>query len=279
MEYREYEPTEALRRHVQCVWRLRDTTPSPEPQTIYPDGRCELIAHLGAPMRILVPERGWHTQPVCIFAGQHQAAIRLVAAGTIDVVGVRLRPAASAAIAGGRLEEFAERTVDLTLLDAPFTAEFSRAARAFAGNPDAPSFWRCLERRLLAYAIDERIEKAVAYLESRYGQRRIDATANAAEMGLRAFQSRFAACVGLGAKAFGRVLRLQATIRAIDRGSDSIATVAAESGFSDQAHATREVQRVTGLTPARLRTALRKSRNDDRTVELAAAFVRGGDAD
>lgn len=275
MEYREYDPPAILRRHVQCVWRLRDPSPATEPQTIYPDGRCEVIAHLGAPMRIQMPAHGWQAQPVCIFAGQHQAALRLMPAGTIDCIGVRLQPAASAALAGTRLEEFTEQTVDLTLLDAQFAAEFSRAARAFTGNPQAPSFWRCLERRLLAYALDERIESAVAYLESRHGQRRIDATANAAGMSMRAFQVRFAACVGLGAKAFARVLRLQATIRAIDRGSDSIAQVAAQRGFSDQAHATRELQRVTGLTPARLRIALRKARNDDRTVQLAAAFVRG----
>lgn len=278
MEYREYEPPATLRRHVQCVWRLRDTSPSTDPQTIYPDGRCEAIVHLGAPMRILLPDRTWQTQPVCIFAGQHQAAIRLAPAGAIDCVGVRLQPAASAAVAGARLEELAERTIDLALLAAPFAAEFIRTARVFSANPQAPSFWRCLERCLLAHPLDERIEAAVAYLESRHGQRRIDATADAAGMRMRAFQNRFVACVGMGPKAFARVLRLQAAIRAIDGGTGSIAQVAAESGFSDQAHATRELQRVTGLTPARLRIALRVARDDDRTVELAAAFVRGRDA-
>ena len=72
-----------------------------------------------------------------------------------------------------------------------------------------------------------------------------------------------------------RVLRLQATIRAIDRGGESLAQLACDTGFSDQAHATRELQQLTGLTPARLRAALRSARDDDRTVQLAAAFVRG----
>jgi AraC-like DNA-binding protein len=51
--------------------------------------------------------------------------------------------------------------------------------------------------------------------------------------------------------------------------------VALESGFSDQAHATRELHDVTGLTPARLRRALRGTRDADQTIQLAAAFVRG----
>jgi len=48
-----------------------------------------------------------------------------------------------------------------------------------------------------------------------------------------------------------------------------------ESSFADQAHATRELRRVTGHTPARLRAALRQDRDGDATVRLAAAFVRG----
>lgn len=275
MDFLEFDPPQALRRHVQCVWRLRDPSRSTEPQTIYPDGRCELIAHLGEPMRILASAGGWQQQAHCIFAGQHQAAIRLAAVGDVDCVGVRLQPAASAAVAGARLVECAERTVDLAQIDARFAAGFNAACREFSRDPQAPSFWQCLESRLLAHAIDERMEAAVAHLESQHGQSRIDATAAAAAMSLRSFQIRFLACVGLSAKAFARVLRLQATIRAIDRGVESLAQLAVNSGFADQAHATREVQQLTGLTPARLRAALRSARDDDRTVQLAAAFVRG----
>lgn len=275
MDFREFHPPQALRRHVQCVWWLRDPSPSTQPQTIYPDGRCELIAHLGEPMRILASDGSWQQQAHCIFAGQHQAAIRLAAAGEVDCVGVRLQPAASAAVAGARLVECAERTVDLAQIDVRFAAAFHAACREFIRDPQAQSFWQCLESRLLLHAIDERMEAAIAHLESQHGQGRIDATAAAAAMSLRSFQTRFLACVGLSAKAFARVLRLQATIRAIDRGLESLAQVAMDSGFSDQAHATREVQQLTGLTPARLRAALRSARDDDRTVQLAAAFVRG----
>ena len=40
-------------------------------------------------------------------------------------------------------------------------------------------------------------------------------------------------------------------------------------------HPMRLVTRRTGLTPARLRTALRSDRDGDDTIRLAAAFVRG----
>jgi transcriptional regulator GlxA family with amidase domain len=127
----------------------------------------------------------------------------------------------------------------------------------------------------LDYAIDGRLENAIAALEAVAGIHRIDALAEAAQMGLRTFQIRFLECVGLRPKEFARVLRLQATLRELDRSDEGLAHVALESGFSDQAHATRELHDVTGLTPARLRRALRGTRDADQTIQLAAAFVRG----
>ena len=57
MDYREFEVPEVLRRHVQCVWRLQMPAQSSAAQTIYPDGRCELIVHLKQPMRAFSLER------------------------------------------------------------------------------------------------------------------------------------------------------------------------------------------------------------------------------
>lgn len=71
------------------------------------------------------------------------------------------------------------------------------------------------------------------------------------------------------------MMRLRATLTALDEGDGSVADVAADLGFADQAHAARELKRTTGLAPARLRAALRADRNGDAAVQLAAAFVRG----
>src|SRR5688572_20563958 len=103
MDYREYEVPPALRRHVQCLWRLQDSTPSTQPQVVYPDGRCEVIVHLGRPMQRLEPDGAWKAQSAVMFAAQPRMPVRLLAQGGVDCLGVRLQPAASAAIAGPRL--------------------------------------------------------------------------------------------------------------------------------------------------------------------------------
>jgi AraC-like DNA-binding protein len=64
-------------------------------------------------------------------------------------------------------------------------------------------------------------------------------------------------------------------VRTLDGGDIEIADAAAKHGFADQAHATHELSRLTGITPAALMRALRDDRGGDATVRLAAAFVRG----
>ena len=275
LDYREYAVPASLRRHIRCLWRLRDASPPPATQTIYPDGHCELIVHLGQPMHACHPQRGWQPQGHALFAAQHRTAIQLTAHGPLDCLGVRLQPAASAAVAGKALRGLRDEIIDLTTLDTEFALPFSLAVAQAAATENFEPLWSLLELRFLAYAIDARIESAAQSLQTQQGRNRVEPMASAAAMSLRAFQIRFLECVGLSPKEFARVQRLQATLHMLDNGAASLAQVAANSGFADQAHATRELHRLTGLTPARLLTALRTNRCGDRTIQLAAAFVRG----
>ena len=274
MDYGELEAPPTLRRHLQCVWRLRDAARPRDVQTIYPDGRCELIVHLASPPRLRELGRDWRVQARTLFAAQQRAPIGLEWEGDIDCVGVRLRPAASAAVVAqpGRLRD---RIVDLATLDPEFAPAFAAAVQRYCALPQDGELWRLLEARLLCYQIDPRIEAAVSFLESQEGRGRVEQAAGLAAMSSRSFQTKFLACVGLGAKEFARMLRLQATLRALDRSDEPLSRVALDAGFADQAHATRELGRLTGETPARLRAALQSHRDGDDTLRMAAAFVRG----
>ena len=274
MEYREYEPPPALRRHVQCAWRLYDDAPSSAIRTIYPDGRCELVAHFAQPPRALHAPGGWQLQARKLFVAQQRGPVRLVAEGRLDCVGVRLRPAASAVVVEEPVQ-WRDRVADLAELDGEFATHFAAAGARFRADPADAAFWSLIGSRVLTCDIDERIETAVDRLESNDGRGRIESTARLVGMSLRGFQTRFLACVGLSAKEFARLLRLQATIKALDTGDDTLSQLALDAGFSDQAHATRELTRLTGVTPSRLRAALRNDRGGDDAIRLAAAFVRG----
>jgi AraC-like DNA-binding protein len=80
--------------------------------------------------------------------------------------------------------------------------------------------------------------------------------AGAARIGLseRQLHRRCADAFGYGMKTLARVLRMQRAVRLV-AASTPLAVVAADTGYADQAHLTREVKALTGVTPAALRTA------------------------
>lgn len=65
----------------------------------------------------------------------------------------------------------------------------------------------------------------------------------------RQLRRRFHAAVGYGPRTLARVLRFQRFVDAINRGRADLAAVAFELGYADQAHLTREVRSLSGLTP------------------------------
>lgn len=281
MDYSEHEVPKALQSHVQCLWRLRDAAPSPEPQTIYPDGRCEIIVHLAAPMQMLGADGLWRAQSRFLFAAQSRAAIRLRAVGALDCLGARLHPAASAAVidpqaADSRpLASLVDQVVDLKLLDARWAQEMSR--HLDDGPTDPWSFFtQLLIERLGHRTVDQGIAAVVRAIDDACGNLSIRSLAASSGIGLRTLQTRFLGAVGLTLKEYALVQRLRATIRQLDGGDGALAETALAAGFADQAHATRAVRRFAGLTPAKLRRALLAERDGDRTLALAAAFVRGG---
>lgn len=278
MDYAEHAPPEDLHRHIQCLWELRDDAPGDDIQAIYPDGRCELLAELGVPLRFHGVDGEVRSDATLAFAGQQRGPIRLQAAGRVHCIGVRLAPAASALVAGARLPALRDHAPDLHSLDTAFAGEFLAAAQACASSRSPEPLWRFMRPRCAAFVPDPIVERAVEALDAHDGDLRIAALAQSLGVPLRNLQSRFLAAVGTTPKEYARVRRLQGLLRTLDAESASIADAAARHGYADQAHATHDLARWTGTTPARLLRALRGDRDGEAAVRLAAAFVRGGRA-
>ncbi len=273
VQYIEHPVPESLRAYVAGLWHLRDTEPTCQVQTIYPDGFCELIAHFAVPPQCL-EGREFRPQGRTLFAAQRLGAVRLRREHALDCFGVRLRPEASSLLGAEVLRQSRERIVDLATIDAPLSRRLHAAALSFVAG-DTAKLERLLRARCASHSIDESVVQAVACIRGSGGQMRIESVARAAGLSLRSLQGRFRREVGLTPKEFSRLMRLQATLRTLDSGDGTLTEMAVNHGFADQAHATRELRRVTGLAPTRLRAALRSDRDGDAAVRLAAAFVRG----
>lgn len=84
---------------------------------------------------------------------------------------------------------------------------------------------------------------------------RVEALARMASLGPRQVLRRFHDWVGYGPKTLQRVLRLQRSLLLAEAGAGpGLASLAAAAGYADQAHMTRDVGELAGLTPRQLVT-------------------------
>ncbi|KNZ31252.1 MAG: hypothetical protein AD742_18905 [Methylibium sp. NZG] len=92
----------------------------------------------------------------------------------------------------------------------------------------------------------------------------METLAAAQHVSRRQLERDFAQWIGTSPRHLARVARLQSVSRKAQSGAASLADIAADVGFADQAHMSHAVQQLTGLTPRRFVRAGRSP--------LAAAF-------
>jgi hypothetical protein len=117
-----------------------------------PDGRPELIVHVGTPYEEQDADGGWQTQPKLLFAGQLTRPLVLRSRGEVSVLGDALHAGGSLAFVGGRLSSCTDRRLALAELHGDAEAgEFGEAlarAGALAGVDAAASARRARCQRL-----------------------------------------------------------------------------------------------------------------------------------
>ena len=164
------------------------------------------------------------------------------------IAGVRLHPGAGGAALGAPADALRDLRVPL---DALWGRAGAEAAERAGGDPAALA--DALRPRLQAAAPDPRVLAAARRL-ARAPSTPVPVLAGALGLGERQLRRRFAAAVGYGPKTFARIARFR-TALALVRAGTPLAAAAAEAGYADQAHMTREIAALAGSTPGALRAA------------------------
>jgi AraC-like DNA-binding protein len=112
-------------------------------------------------------------------------------------------------------------------------------------------------RALLEQSVESRIaapDQLVLAAVRRLGRpgTRVGELSDALGTSERQLLRRFNGAVGYGPKTLDRVLRFQRFLARARAGDGDLARTAADLGYADQAHLTRECVRLSGVTPARL---------------------------
>lgn len=234
--YAEHRPRRAPGRLVACVWTQVNTGAAEYRQLVVPDGCSDLVWQDGR-VRLVGPDRRAWRAPL----GPGAA-----------IAGVRLRPGAARLVLGRMpVDAVRDLQVPLELLDvrAPLAERL-----AAAGSPEGAAgvleeFVAALAAR---YVPDAAVGQAVRLLRSGGVAPRLPALADAVGLSERQLRRRFTEAVGYGPKTLHGILRFQHALE-LGRGTSfGLADVAYQAGYADQAHFTREVRRLAGVTPREL---------------------------
>jgi AraC-like DNA-binding protein len=235
--YVERVPTPALAALASSVW-IQQVGDRPVAQRHVPHGGAEVLCVLGEAPRLLGP----------LTASTYQ---QIPAGGT--VVGVRLRPGVLGGLVGMPAEELVDQDIagtDIWCGLARLTDRLGEAATPGVALDRLQSF---VARS--AGEPDPLVNEAVRNLMPWHGSGTavLPALLSISERQLR---RRCRAAVGVGPKELHRILRFQGFIARVQasvaqQGAADVelARWAAEAGYHDQAHLSRECRRLLGATP------------------------------
>jgi AraC-like DNA-binding protein len=210
----------------------------PDSALILPDGCVDVIWREG---RLIV-------------AGPDQSAWRSSLRSEEEIVGIRLRPGVAGAVLGLPASELLDSRVPL---DELFGSRAANLAERLGGADHPEAKYLLLEALVASAIADSTPDPLVLAAARRLGfpGSRVDRLADALGISERQLRRRFHSAVGYGPKTLDRVLRFRRLVsraQAISDGEVDLARLAADLGYADQAHMSRDSVRLTGMPPARL---------------------------
>lgn len=227
--YQEHPAPAPLRGHFGQLWQSQLRDDADGHITVLPDGCVDILWRDGA-LFVVGPDR--------------VAAHPALAPGA-QVLGARFRPGQAFAALG------------LPLADLK-GAWASKAAASIGDTAPAQRLQRmahCLQQHMGASALDTPAQRAHALFQAlAIGDATLDTLAARLSLSPRSLRRFSQSQFGYGTKTLERILRLQRFLRhsrALPQ--HSLAMLAAEAGYADQAHLSREARELGGMTARELR--------------------------
>ena len=242
---------EALRPHVLGYLGYREWLPQPFRRLEVPSGEVHVIVSFGPRVRVPAPVQSFVAAPhtkhtiVDFDPEQHGVEIRLTPIGTHMLLGVPMH-------------ELADRVIPLEDVLGRAAAELPERLHE---APTWPERFAMLDRLLTGRLVEARppaaeIEHAWRRLVQTHGGARVEDLADEIGWSRRHLFARFREHTGLPPKVFARILRFQRAAKLLaDPGGPSLAEIALDCGYYDQAHLNRDFRAFAGRTPTELMAA------------------------
>jgi AraC-like DNA-binding protein len=244
-----------LATHARCVW-AHSAGPGGHVQRVLPDGCADIV---------------WIDGALTLVGPATKPDFAHIPAGT-TTLGVRFGPGAVGAALGVPAHELHNLNVALEDLWGADAVELAEQLAAAPGAERPALLAGALARRLdCARGPDALVARAAALLGRGLT---VAQTSREVALGARHLRRRFHDSVGYGPKTLQRILRLRRFLALAEAAREpDLARAAADAGYADQPHLTRECGELGGLPPAAL-LAARRGGGDALAIEWGADVGR-----
>ena len=254
MRYEELAPSLEFDPLISRFWAFAasDSDPSHFDHVVMPDGACNLTVVAPWPGAALLVS----------LSGPNEIAMKVPIYRGAQYRGMRIQPGALRALLGLNVASMRGQNVALDAI----LPELAVALRASLNPwPDSLAGFMVVVEVLLtdrvvsADKIDREVQHLVLQLIASDGDMPMTTMLKASGLSERQMRRRFVAEVGLTPKVFSRLRRVRRACADLFRQQNAgVASISYDHGFADQAHFSREMRAMFGMSPQLLQQYLRQ---------------------
>ena len=246
--YQEFLPDKLLAPYIDKYWVAQGSVAESFTMKVLPDGCIDIIFAWDDSAL----ERGM-AEAVPYVIGGGDVFFEEVIAGRVKMFGIRFKPVGIRAFIRTSAPEMTGQIIELAHQDSLFGKDFSEIINY--AEPLASQIQQ-MDQHIISklpklYSTEQRIVKAVEWIEQHHGIISIPTLADKACLSPRQFERLFKNEIGLSAKTFSRIARMKHAQEYLHSNPDhSIFDVAIHCGYYDCAHLDKEFRALTGEPPS-----------------------------
>jgi len=260
--YRELAPPPSLVTHLLCTWTASISDGSiAYLHRVLPDGCVDIV---------------WVNDSAPVVAGPATHTFIACHPPRSMIVGARCRPGLAASLLGVPATALLNQEVPLRDVCTRLAEQLSsQVAEQRSPTEKLAVVEAALTTHLAGAGLADALVTACITWLAQHPRGRVHQLSRMSGLSSRQLQRRFSAAVGYGPKTFHRILRFQRVLalarqpQSFDR---NLPLLALETGYADQAHMTREIQRLAGRQPTALLAKV------DTTLGMSDLFKTVADA-
>jgi AraC-like DNA-binding protein len=252
--YREYKPDLFWQNYIECFWEF-DIEPEilSETNQIYlPDGNSQIIIVKQKSYSRIFPDGRREKVNSAVIIPQRSHAVKIDHEPGTKLFGIRFKPYGLRCVVNEKMSDLGDLSISL---DKKFGSEDSRLLKKAVEEPSESrrllEVQKILTRHFQALPVRTKIIDIVNFLNLNHAVS-ISELAKKFSMSTSSLEKLFSGYIGISAKNYMRIIRLNKSVRYFKRHSKYLPNLTAtgiEAEFYDQSHFIKDFRQVSGVTP------------------------------